>query len=30
MVEAVIARPVAVSVLRAGDVIDLVAEPVEL
>jgi S1-C subfamily serine protease len=30
MVEAVIARPVAVRVLRAGDVIDLVVEPVEL
>jgi S1-C subfamily serine protease len=30
MVEAVIARPVAVRVLRAGDVIDLIVEPVEL
>jgi S1-C subfamily serine protease len=30
MVEAVIARPVAVRVLRAGDVLDLVVEPVEL
>jgi S1-C subfamily serine protease len=30
MVEAVIARPIAVRVLRAGEVIDLVVEPVEL
>jgi S1-C subfamily serine protease len=30
MVEAVIARPVAVRVLRAGDVLDLTVEPVEL
>ena len=30
MVEAVIARPVAVRVLRAGEVTDLIVEPVEL
>jgi S1-C subfamily serine protease len=30
MVEAVIARPVTVRVLRAGDVLDLIVEPVEL